>query len=531
MSQTSGQNRGTLPATSFGTALALVAFTMPLGLMGSIVPDLAAGPSGRTWILSSMSVGLAATLLVAGSLADDLGRKRMFLLGLVTFAIGSVVAAAAQSVAMLSAGRAIEGIGAAALLATALSLIAHEYPLGPGRAHATGVWGSMLGAGIAIGPIFGALIAELGSWHTAYAVLSVVAVASIYPVSLALRESTAADPKPVDVIGTALLAAGLVAFTVGVVQGNTSGWGSPTVVGSLLLGVVLLASFAAFEHRTTYPLFDITLLGRPAFDAALLGSFALGFTVLSFMSYAMTFTQTTLGAGAVAATLWGLPWALVSFVVAYRARWIGQYLSARSQVSLGLLICAIALLTMLGLDAGSSPAHLVPGFIVLGVGTGLLNASLAQAAVSVVPPSRSGMGAGANNTARYLGAALGVALVVGLLHSGTEQRAMDSLSQIATPPIAAPLSSAIANGGPSIVIAATPSAARPEMASIAVGASTGAMNTVILVLAALAALSALACYLLMAPPHKTEASRERAREPAPSPAPTPTPTKTKATTA
>lgn len=461
MPSSESESRTTLLVAAAATALVLVAFTLPLGLLSTIVPDLDASPLGQSWILSSMSVGLAGALLVAGSLADDLGRRRIFLAGLGVFAAGGFLGAFAPSVAVLSVARGAQGVGGAAVLASALSLIAHAHPPGPARVHATGIWGASLGAGIAIGPLGGALIAEVGSWRTAYAALGLLSLAALVP-ARRLAESRAAERKPLDPAGAGLLAAGLTALTAGVVQGNATDWASAAPV--LVLSGVLVAAFAVWELRSAGPLFDVRLMARPAFTGALLGSFVLGVAVLAFMSYAMTFMHTALGTSVLAATAWALPWSGLSFVVSIRARALGRFLSPRVQTVLGLVVCAVALLAMRGLDDGSGAAHLVPGFAILGVGTGLLNAALAQAAVSVVEPSRSGMGAGANNTARYLGAALGVPLVVGLLKTGTGDRVAEGQS--------------------------------------AVAAATGAMDSVLLVVALIALAGAALVSILLRTPRK-----------------------------
>jgi MFS family permease len=453
--------RTTLRVAAAATALVLVAFTMPLGLLATIAPDLSAGDVGRTWILSSMSVGLAGALLVAGSLADDLGRRRIFLAGLAVFGAGGLVAAVAPGVLVLSLARALQGIGGAALLATSLSLIAGAFPVGHARVHATGVWGAMLGLGIAAGPLAGSLIAEVGSWRTAYVVLGLLSLAALVPAARGLRESRAAERRPLDPVGAALLAAGLTALTTGVVQGNAAGWGGALPVAAFALTLALLGAFAAWELRSGAPLFDVRLLARAGFTGALVGSFVLGVAVLAFMSYVMTWMHAALGASVVGAALWGLPWSVVAFLVSMRARVLGRYLTPRAQTAIGLAVCAVGLLAMRGLDAGSGPAHLAPGLAVLGVGTGLLNAALAQAAVSVVPPSRSGMGAGANNTARYLGAALGVPLVVGLLRTGTADRLADGQA--------------------------------------AAAAATGAMNALLVVVAGIALAGAVAVLVLLRP--------------------------------
>ncbi len=456
--------RSALWVAATATALVLVAFTMPLGLLASIVPDLGASAVGQSWVLSSMSVGLAGALLVAGSLADDVGRRRVFLTGLGVFAAGGLLGALAPSVLVLALARGAQGLGGAAVLASALSLIAHAHAPGPGRVHATGVWGASLGAGIAIGPLGGALIAEVGSWRAAYAVLALLSLVAIRPAARHLTESRALERRPIDPVGAVLLGAGLTALTAGVVQGNAASWLAAGPVLAGLLAAVTLAAFALWELHSAAPLFDVRLLARPAFTGALLGSFVLGVSVLAFMSFSMAFMHTALGASVLAATVWALPWSAVSFAVSIRARALARAVSPRTQTVAGLTVCAAALLVMRGLHATTGAAHLLPGFAVLGVGTGLLNAALAQAAVSVVEPARSGMGAGANNTARYLGAALGVPLVAGLLRTGTSSRLGTGASTAA--------------------------------------AVTGAMNTVLLVAAAIALCGAALVFVLLTLPRK-----------------------------
>jgi len=451
----------TLRVSAAATALVLVAFTMPLGLLANIAPDLSAGDVGRTWILSSMSVGLAGALLVAGSLADDLGRRRIFLAGLAVFGVGGLVAAAAPNVLVLAIARALQGIGGAALLATSLALIAGAFPAGHARVHATGVWGAMLGVGIAAGPVAGSLIAEVGSWRTAYVILGLLSLAALVPGARGLRESRAPERRPLDPVGATLLGAGLTTLTTGVVQGNAAGWGGAVPVAAFAATVLLLGGFAVWELRSRAPLFDVRLLARAGFTGALIGSFVLGVAVLAFMSYVMTWMHVALGVSVLGAALWGLPWSVVTFLVSMRARVLGRFLSPRAQTAIGLLACAVGLVAMRGLDAGSGPVHLAPGLAILGIGTGLLNAALAQAAVTVVPPSRSGMGAGASNTARYLGAALGVPLVVGLLRTGTADRVADGQA--------------------------------------AAAAATGAMNALLLVVAGIAVAGAIAVFVLLRP--------------------------------
>ena len=416
----------TLAIASAATALVLIAFTLPVGILAPIGADLGTTATGNTWILSSMSIGLAGTLLVAGSLADDLGRRRVFMAGLWLFTLSSVASLLAPSTVVLTVARVVAGVGGGALLATSLGLLAHAFPDGERRTHATGVWGAMIGVGVVIGPVSAALLSEAASWRVGYAVLALLSLALAVPAARGLTESRAARVRRIDTTGLVLMCAGMVLLTAGIVQGNAFGWTSAPVLAGVAGGLGLLAAFAVWELRRREPLMDLRLLRNPGFAAALLASFVLGLTVLAFMSYSVTFLQTTLAAGVLAAALWTLAWSIPSVLVALRARAISRYAGPRAQTAGGLALSAAGLLLMLGLHGSSRPVHLLPGLLVLGVGTGVLNAAVARAAVASVPPDMSSMGAGANNTMRYLGAALGVALLVALLHASTTHPTADA---------------------------------------------------------------------------------------------------------
>ena len=157
-----------LPVAAFGTLLALAAFTFPLATIGSTAATLGSDASGRTWILSSMSIGLSAALLVSGALADDIGRRRTFVLGLVVLALASAVCAAAPSTLVFVLARVVQGVGAGAVLASSLGVIAHAFEPGPLRARASGIWGAAVGAGITLGPLLSATSDRLATWREGY---------------------------------------------------------------------------------------------------------------------------------------------------------------------------------------------------------------------------------------------------------------------------------------------------------------------------------------------------------------------------
>jgi MFS family permease len=405
------ERRRTLAVAALGTFVALALFTVPMSSLDFIAGPLGAGPGGQTWILSSMSVGLAAGLLVAGVLADDFGRRRLFWLGAVVVAVTVGIGAVADSTLVLVLARIGQGVGGAALIAGGLGLIGHTFPAGHDRARATGVWGASVGAGIAVGPPFGALLSEAGGWRAPYLLFVPAALALAVAARLLLVESKAARPHPVDLSGALLLGTGSSALLIGLITGR-SGWVRPETLLPLIGGVLLLAGFGLVEwligRRGGAPLLDLTLLRRPDFAAVTAAGLATGLGVISVMSLAPTIASRGLGSGALLASMTVVTWSGVSVPVALLARRLR--VNGDVQLAGGLLVVAVGLVLLTGLHPGDSFARLLPGLVVAGLGSGVLNAALGRQAVASVPAGRAGMGSGANNTARYLGSAIGVTI-------------------------------------------------------------------------------------------------------------------------
>jgi MFS family permease len=400
----------TLAVAAAGTLLVLVAFTTPLATLPPTAAGVHAGTGAQAWILSGMSVGCAAGLLSSGALGDDYGRRRIFLAGAVVLAAGSLLGAVAPDAVLLVLARIVQGLGGAAIVACSLGLIGNAYPEGPQRARATGTWGAALGAGVAIGPFLALGLQDTAGWRSAYAVTAVLAVALAAAGPSALAESRAARPRPVDTAGTALLALGLSALLAGLVEGR-SGWGRPATLGPLLLGGVLLAGFVAVERRCRHPMLDLGLLRRPDFVGALVAALATGAGVLSITSYTPIVVEQGLAGSALAGVSVMLAWSGLSALTPLTARWLSAGITPRVQLAAGLLGCAAGQLALLGLHPGDPVARLLPGLLVAGAANGVLNAVLGRQAVSSVPVERAAMGSGANNTARYVGSAVGLALV------------------------------------------------------------------------------------------------------------------------
>ncbi len=389
--------------------LALMNYTMPMTTLPETARSLGAGISGQVWILNGIALGLAAVLLTAGSVADDIGRKRVLVAGSVLLAASSVLVATATGPAMFVAGRILQGAASAGLLAASLGIIGYSYPDPAARARAAGLWGSMVSAGIALGPLVAGAFAEVAGWRAAYWAVAVGALALALAGHRTLEESRADRRRPIDVTGVLLLGAGLSALLAGLTQGRL-GWSAPGAVLPLAAGVLLLAGFVVSQRRGRSPMLDLRLFRHRPFVAATIGALVTGVSIIGLMSYLPAMLQHAHGLGALATAALLAIWSGTSAVVAQQAGRLP--LGGRHQVALGLVLAAAGNLVLLGFAATWSPVRMVVGLVVGGIGSGLVNGALPRVAVGSVPPDRAAMGSGANNTARYVGSALGVAMIV-----------------------------------------------------------------------------------------------------------------------
>ncbi|GAA2159264.1 MFS transporter [Actinomadura napierensis] len=406
-----------LPAAA--TLLALMNYTAPMATLTETARGLEAGATARIWLMSSISLGLAAALLVTGSLADDHGRRRVFAAGAAVLTASSTACAVAPTTGVFVAGRIVQGAASAALLATGLGIIAAAFPPGPRRAHATGVWGAMLGLGIALGPIASAELTSVAGWRAWYWVAAVASAVLGAVAVRALGESRADRPRGLDVPGLVTMSLGVAALVAAITWGR-AGWTRPGVLMLFGAAAVLLAAFTAVEARRREPMLDLALFRRPAFLLSISGALVTGLAVIGVMSYLATVMTLVLGLSPVASALVLAIWSGLSFAAALQARRLPARLPAGRLLGAGLALSAVGEFAMLGLAPDAHWWRLVPGLAVSGIGSGLANAMLARLAVESVPADRASMGSGANNTARYIGASIGVA-VVGAIATGSGQ--------------------------------------------------------------------------------------------------------------
>jgi MFS family permease len=380
-----------------------------------MVADLGTPVSAQAWLLNGTPLGLAALLLVAGSLADDYGRRRIFLAGTLALGVTAALGAFAGDTLLFTLARVAQGAASAAIIASSLGLLVHAFPTGLDRIKATGVWGAFVSAGIALGPLLAGALDGLG-WRPTYGILAAAALVAAGFAARVLNESRAPRGARPDLPGALSLALALVALLTALTLGR-EGWLRAPVLLLLGAAVVLVAAFAFIERRSPAPLIDLGLLRRPLFQAASVGGFFTGFAVIGLMSYLPSLILLSLHIPPFGAAWLFTLWSGTAFLVALQARRLSGRVSARHQLALGFVLQAAGALAMLGALHSGTWVRLVPGLFITGLGSGLLNAALPRLSVESVPAQRAAMGSGANNTARYIGSSAGVAMVIAVATS------------------------------------------------------------------------------------------------------------------
>ncbi|MFI5956230.1 MFS transporter [Cryptosporangium sp. NPDC051539] len=401
-----------LLAVCAATLLTFADYTAPAVVVPTLAADLQASATAQVWILNGITFGLAVLLLPAGSLADDFGRRRVFLGGVGGLAAAMVVGALAPTAWVFVGARVVQGVAGAAILAAGLGLVADAFPVGPHRIRAAATWGSMIGLGIATGPLLQIAAENTAGWRSFYWVAAAVGVVVVIAARPALRESKAAQARRVDVAGVLLLGAGLVSLLVGATNGRT-GWARTPTALPIVLAVVLFGLFALRESRAGEPMIDLALFRRPPFLLATLSALANGLAVIGPMTFLPTALQRGSGWSASQTALLAFAWAGTMFVVGLAARRMPASVHGGWEIGIGFVLSAVGVAMSLA-AVDHAWGLLFPGFVVAGLGGGLINATLPRLAVGTVPPERSAMGSGANSTARYVGSSLGVAVTASL---------------------------------------------------------------------------------------------------------------------
>jgi EmrB/QacA subfamily drug resistance transporter len=407
---------GPLTAVCLGTFMLLLDVTIAVVALPDMARALDASLSDLQWVMDGYALALAALLLGVGAAADVLGRRRVHVVGVVLFAAASLLCGLASGPGTLVTARVLQGVGAAAMFATTLPLLGSVYQ-GRQRSVALGVWGAVSGAAAAVGPLLGGVLTDGPGWRWIFFVNLPVSVAAIWLTLRVVPESRGAAGRRVDWAGTVTFAAFAGAVTYGAVRAGTDGWTGTTTLAWFAFALVALVCFVAVERRVADPLIDPRLFLKPAFSGVMAGALAFNAAAFGGMAYTSIWLQTMLGMSPARGGLVFLWLSLASFVVAAAGGRMLHGVPPRFTIGGGLLLVGAGQFCMAVLDAGSTAGALVPGLVLVGVGTGLVAPGIAGAALAAVPAERAGMAGGAVNTFRQLGYALGIAVLGTVLTS------------------------------------------------------------------------------------------------------------------
>jgi EmrB/QacA subfamily drug resistance transporter len=496
----------TLIAVCVATFMLLLDITIVNVALPDIQRSLRADFSDLQWVIDAYALTLAALLLTSGSLADLMGRRRVFVLGLALFTVASLLCGLAGSPLFLNLARALQGIGGAMMFATSLALIAAAFQ-GAERGTAIGAWGATIGAAVAVGPLVGGVLVDAIGWEAIFFVNLPIGVAAIALTLAMVDESRNPAGGTIDWAGTVTFSGALFGLVFGLIRGNVEGWDSPLILVMLIGFVVLMIAFVVIEMRVAHPMLDISLFRKPAFDGASIAAFVLSAAMFAMFLYLTLYIQNILGYSPLEAGVRFLPITLLSFVVAPISGKLAERLGIRWFLGGGLLFVAIGLLLMRGLKPGDDWTALLGGMIVCGIGIGATNPALATAAIGVVPPQRAGMASGINSTFRQVGIATGIAAYGALFTHLVASKFLDAVPQAARFGSGQALSDFVSFGGAARV-------GDPRIARAGEAAFTGALNDLLLLGAVVAFVGAVLSIALTRPadfaPHGVPAAEAAA---------------------
>jgi EmrB/QacA subfamily drug resistance transporter len=476
----------TLLAACLATFMLLLDVTVVNVALPDIRRELGGTFTDMQWVVDAYALGLATLLLASGSLADLLGRRLIFVIGIAVFVSASFVCGLAGSPTVLNVARGMQGLGGAMMFATALALIAQEFAPNE-RGTAIGLWGATTGFAVAVGPVVGGVITEHLGWEWIFYVNVPVGLATMAMTLAQVPEGERDTTARIDWAGLVTFSGALFCLVLALIRGNDEGWGSALIVSLLVASALLLAAFVVNELRTDGPMLDLQLFRIPAFTGAQITAFALHASMFAMFLYLVIYVQSILGYSPLEAGVRFLPISVLSFLVAPVTGKLVERLPVRAFLGAGLVLVGIGLLLMGGIKPGDDWTTLLPGFIVAGIGIGCTNPPLATAAIGVVEPRRSGAASGINSTFRQVGIATGIAGLGALFQARVTAKLTDALAGVPLPPEAHQrLGEAVVSGGTEAAARAAPPGAREAVAAAAERAFIDGLNEILIVAAIVA---------------------------------------------
>ncbi|HET7443106.1 MAG TPA: MFS transporter [Solirubrobacterales bacterium] len=422
------QNRKwwTLGAMCFALFMIMLDNTVVNVALPSIQKDLGASISGLEWTVNGYTLSFAVLLATGGRLGDIFGRRRMFLAGVVIFAVSSATAGLAPDETALVVSRVAQGIGAALMMPGTLSIITDAFPANE-RGKAMGTWAGVSALALAVGPVLGGFLTEHVSWRAIFYLNIPVAIGAVLATIFAVRESRDTSVgRDVDYAGVAVLTAGLTALVLALVEGNSWGWGSPEVIGLLVGAAVALPLFVFVENRVKAPMVQFDLLSDRNFLGAVVVALIITFAMMGVFFFLALYMQDILGYTPLEAGIRFLPSTLMIVAVAPVAGRLADRFGPRWLIAGGLALVAASLFSFSGIATDSGYLDLLPGFMLLGIGVAMTMSPMTSAAMNAVPVQKAGIASGILSMFRMVGGSLGIAITGAIFQSLVSTR-LDTL--------------------------------------------------------------------------------------------------------
>ncbi len=380
------------------------------------------GPlSGLQWTVDAYTLVLASLLMLSGSTADRLGRRRTFVIGLLTFGAGSLLCSLAPDLTLLIVFRMVQAAGGSMLNPVAMSIITNPFTVARERAQAIGVWAAVVGLSMALGPVVGGLLVTSVGWRSIFWINIPVVLTAVVLSLRYIPESKAPVARKVDVPGQVLVITLLASLTFGIIEAPDRGWSSLLIVGAFTVAAASLAALLVWEHRCDEPLIDLRFFRSVPFSSATVIAIAAFAALGGFLFLNTLYLQEVRGLSALQAGVDTLPMAAMTMVLPpLSGRLVGRRGARIPLVIAGTALCVSCLL-LVGLSASTPFTWLFVAYVAFGIGFGFVNAPITNAAVSGMPRAQAGVAAGIASTSRQIGQTLGVAVVGALVSSSLRQ--------------------------------------------------------------------------------------------------------------
>ena len=407
----------TLGAVAFGLFMIMLDNTIVNVALPSIQRDLEIGISELEWVFNGYALTFGVLMLTGGKLADLLGRRRIFIVGLVVFTLASLLCGMATSAGMLIGARVLQGVGSALMNPATLSIITATFPARQ-RGMAIGIWAGVAAMALAIGPLVGGLITQHIGWNWIFFINVPVGILAIIVTRLVVSESrdTSAVQR-LDFPGLLTSGIGLFALTFALIEANSYGWTDPVILALFATSVVALVVFVLLELHQRVPMLDLSLFRNGTFAGANSVMLLVGLAMFGVFFYNSLFVQNVMGYSAVQTGAIFLPMTGLIILIAPAAGKFSDRVGSRWLMGVGMLLLSISLFTFSRLDAASDFWDLLPGLLVGGVGMGLVMTPTTAAAMGSVPVDQAGVGSAVLNSMRQVGGSLGIAVMGAIVAS------------------------------------------------------------------------------------------------------------------